>query len=433
MAGPWEKYTNPPSAGPWQKYSTEPQNVQAYSGGILPLSKDAQGNVRWDWDAGIPGALKRAVTLPGDVAAGEVDPFSDEAIGRAADLGLFFTPMNPGVRAGERAIPGEGRARMRKTAPPSIDDLKAAAGAGFQKARKANILYDAASVASGASALRASLERDGVLAELAPKTFALIAKLENPPEGSAATVAGLLAARRSFQHAAGDFNNPTEQLAAQRGIRSIDQFLSRPPPEGVVAGATAAAKNVGRTVREANQNYAAAKRSERITGIEDAATIRAGAANSGKNLGNSIRQRTASVVLTPKGRRGFTPKEVGELSNVATGTWGRNRARDLGNLLGGGGGLGAAVTGGMGGLAGAHYGGLAGALIGGGLPLAGWAAKAGENRATAAALRKVDEATRRRSPLFRNVPSDPRSPEYRAMLVRLLLQTRPMPESDQGQ
>lgn len=113
MAGPWEKYQPAaPSSGPWTKYAapeaapveTPPQEkAQPYQGSILPLSRDAEGNVSFDSNAGIVGAVKRAFTLPGDVMAGKVAPSSEEAIERSADFAGIFGPMSPAMGTG-RAI-----------------------------------------------------------------------------------------------------------------------------------------------------------------------------------------------------------------------------------------------------------------------------------------------------------------------------------------
>jgi hypothetical protein len=129
MAGPWEKYAAPQasapaaSAGPWAKYAkpqeqpastpspqavnpaaastSEPAQSQAYQGKILPISRDAEGNVSFDSNAGLLGAVKRAITLPGDVLAGEVDPTSDEGIGRAVEFGSVFLPASPAAGTGK--------------------------------------------------------------------------------------------------------------------------------------------------------------------------------------------------------------------------------------------------------------------------------------------------------------------------------------------
>ena len=79
-----------------------PQPDQSYQGKILPISRDAQGNVSFDSDAGILGAVKRAVTLPGDVMAGKVDPTSEEGIGRAAEFaGVFGGTPTPAAGTGK--------------------------------------------------------------------------------------------------------------------------------------------------------------------------------------------------------------------------------------------------------------------------------------------------------------------------------------------
>lgn len=76
-----------------------------FSGGILPFSRDAQGNVSFDSNAGVLGmargaisSIKEAVTLPGDVYRGRVDPTSDEAVQRGFDLATLATPSAPRAR-----------------------------------------------------------------------------------------------------------------------------------------------------------------------------------------------------------------------------------------------------------------------------------------------------------------------------------------------
>jgi hypothetical protein len=113
MAGPWEKYATPAPAaapGPWSKYAApeqpaapqvEQEPSQGYSGSILPLSKDAEGNVSFDSNAGIVGAIKRAVMLPGEAMAGNIDPGSQEAIERSAEFAGVFGPMSAASGTGK--------------------------------------------------------------------------------------------------------------------------------------------------------------------------------------------------------------------------------------------------------------------------------------------------------------------------------------------
>lgn len=74
---------------------------KAYSGGILPFSIDEQGNKSFDSDAGILGSIKRAVMLPGEVMAGEVDPMSQEGLGRSLEAASVFLPMSPAAGTGK--------------------------------------------------------------------------------------------------------------------------------------------------------------------------------------------------------------------------------------------------------------------------------------------------------------------------------------------
>ena len=396
----------------------------SYSGGVLPFTRDAEGNVAFDINAGIPGAIKRALTLPGEVYKGEVDPMSPEGMDRAIEMGTVVSPVNPAIRAGDRAIPGMASARRPvKVEPPSAERLKAVGSAGFDAAREMGVDYSAPAVAKMATGIRAELEKDGILAELAPKTFQILAKLENPPEGGVAPLVGLEAARRAFGNAAKDFSNPTEQLAAKRIMERLDEFVTARDPSTVVAGPATAAANV---IEEARANYAAGKRSDRITGATEKAEGRAKATGSGANIDNAIRQRIETLLQNPKQAAGFTSEERRLLKLVSNGSATRNAVRRLGNMLGGGGGLGAVVAGGAGGIAGGAMGGPAGVLLGVGAPLVGMTARAVANAGTRRAARRVDLATRRRSPLYRQMQEEAGTivpnPELRSALSRMLLE-----------
>lgn len=411
-----------------QRAAQAGQAVQ--KGNILPISKDSSGNVSFDPDAGIFGYLKRAFTLPGEAMRGEVPVAdsqgmpSDQAIGRAMEMGSVVTPMTPGIRAGEQAIPGVGRAmRQANVEPPSAEALKMAAKSGYDEVRDAGVDYTAQSVVNMADDIARALEADGVLGELAPKTFKILDKLRAAPEGSVAPISGVEAARRSFGNAAKDFANPTEQLAAKRAMAGLEKFVASPPEEAVVAGAAAEA---GGKLAAARGNYAAFKRSEKLTGLGEAADIRAAVANSGQNADNATRQRLASLLLKPKDAAGFDGAERAAIEQVARGVPGANPARTVGNILGGGGGLGTLLTGGIGGGAGAILGNAPGAVIGATLPPAiGAGLKQVAAALTKGGLSKVDRMTRKRSPLYEEMlKRAAKEPDYdlrRALRLRALL------------
>jgi hypothetical protein len=398
---------------------------KAYTSAVLPLSRDEKGSIHFDSNAGILGSIKRAISLPGDVYTGKVDPMSDEGIGRSMELAGIASPVNPAVRLGDFAL-GSVTRGMRKPPPPSAEALRSASGAGYDAARNMGVDYSSEAVGKLASGLRTGLEQDGILAELAPKTFSVLGKLESAPEGSVAPLSGIEAARRAFGNASKDFNNPTDQLAANRLVRGLDEFMSGSDPSAVVAGPAAAA---GKAITDARGNYAAARRSETLMGrgeqdyssVANRADLNAGTANSGQNLDNAIRQQAKSVLTNRTKSAGYSPEELSALEDVARGSPTRNAVRMIANLLGGGGGMGAAVTAGIGGGAGLATGSTALTAAGVASPVVGMLAKQLSNGLTSRALNKVDELVRMRSPLAESMPLVAAPADRRAALVRLLL------------
>lgn len=494
MPGPWDNYQPPPApsvaagasavavppaaAGPWQSYAAPsaspatptPVTVQSaplpgttglggvslvpatggplpssggtgkganfppWSAGVLPISSDQTGAIRFDPHAGILGSITSGATLPGDVYTGKVDPLSQEGIQRAAQLATIATPVNPAVRAGEAWLPGPaGVGRPGTVAAPTADQLYAAASSGYDKARGMGVVYTSRSVSNVAAAARTNLEQDGIIAELAPKTFSIVSKLENPPPNSTAPFTGVEAARRALGNAAQDYTNPTEAMAARRVISALDDFVTNPDPANVVAGPAA---DVAATVKDARGNYAAASRSDKLQGIENAADLRAAAANSGQNGDNAIRSRVASLLLNPKQLSGFSADEQALLREVAEGSASRNVLRFVGNLLGGGGGWGSVATGVAGAVGGEQVGGLPGLIAGAAIPAVGVAAKQAANAATRRSLNAADAAVRSRSPLYNQMtsltpPTIVPNPALRSAMARALLSAgqAPPPQS----
>ena len=393
MADEWDQFPD----DPWSEF---PDAQEPYSGAILPFSKDAQGNVSFDSNAGILGAIKRVVEFPAEAMRGNIDPLSDEGIARAAETGLMFSPLSAASRGG-LGWAGAAKGQARKPPVPTAEQLESTAGFGFNMARKMDVRYDPVAVQEMVDTVRARLHADGFRRSNAKKVFSELDNLARPAEpGAFASIDDLHSVRMALSRAArplADGSNADEAAAAARIIDAIDGFITKPDPSSVVAGPAAAAGNVW---KDAVKNYAAGKRSDRLMGIEESTLRRAKANNSGLNIDNTIRQRVASVLDSPAKRRGFSPEEIGLLEEVANGTATRNTLRWAGNILGGGGG----VAGGIAGGAGFAAFGLPGTVAAIGAPLA---AKLGGNKLTKNALRRVDTATRKRSPLYQQSPMLP--------------------------
>ncbi len=231
--------------------------------------------------------------------------------------------------------------------------------------------------------------------------------------------------QRALKEIAGKTNDrggPTVDAgAATKALAELNGFVSKLPEEAVLAGPASRAFSLR---KDADANYAAGKRSEDITGRVERADIRAGAVNSGQNVGNTIRQRMADI-LTRKGQdRGYTEAELSTIEGLVKGGAAENTLRNVGGALGGSGGLAASphvLAGGAAALATGNP-----LMLGiSALPLAGMGMKSGAEAITRSKVGKLDQATRERSPLYQNSPNVPStsavSPEARTALIRSML------------
>lgn len=425
----------------------QPAAQPAYSGTILPMSRDAQGNVSFDSNAGIVGMVKRAITgagsavaLPGDVYTGKTSVIgpdghtNPEVIGRAAELAGLATPVNPAIRAGDRAIPGVAKALTReKPVVPTTEELAAAGKADITAARNSGLEVTSDSLANWSRQAQQDLFEKGIHPVDAPATYAKLKELETAPAGSFVTASNLQSLRESLGHTAQNFNPNAakDQLAASRSIGGLDKFLPSLDASSVVAGSPAATAQL---FERGRGNYAAAMRSNDITGVLDRANTgiveraeaRAQAANSGRNLDNTLRQKIASLLEKPKEVSGLSNAEITALNESMGGSGARNTARYIGNVLGGGGGFGQAFTGSLGAGVGAMFGGTPGAVIGAGVPIAaGAGAKSVANMLAKRSVKSVDELLRKRSPLYQErlaaSPMEAEKLATRETIARLLL------------
>lgn len=423
---------------------------------------------------GVIQGAQSAVTLPGDVYKEATQPqpsqISDSdvstlSVPRAMEFASLFSPVNPAVRAGDRAIPGVSKAMQPdKPVVPTAKEL-VDAGASDIKAGKASDLRISPDAIKGYSQ---KIQNDLFGGQNpihpidAPNTFAKLKELEAAEPGSFFTPQGLQTLREHLGATAQNFNEKgaKDQLAASRAIKQLDEFLPSLDAADVVAGAPAAtgpatkeqlvaqaiagkreADRVAGLFERGRGNYAAGMRSNDISGNLDRATTgileraegRAQATNSGRNIDNTIRSKVASVLERPKELSGLNEAEITALEGVRDGGVGRNTARYIANLAGGGGGGGQTVMAAIGGGVGASVGGVPGAIAGAAIPAGvGAVSKTIANRLAKRDLRGVDELLRQRSPLFRERVANPTmsavSPEKRAAIARILMQMGLMQE-----
>lgn len=387
---------------------------EPYTSSILPLSVDASGGYHFDPNAGILGSVKSAVTAPGDALQGKFDAYSPEGQARARETASLISPVSPGSVGSKLLTPKI----------PTAEELRAAAKSGYDSIRASGVDYAPHAVKGFADDLANSLNAESRIAENNPELFALLKKIQNPPPGaSGARLSDLDALRQRLGDIAGSPDRG-KSAAATIAIKRLDDFLENPDPSHLVAGASPAtgstlpsvpgsdatrlAAEAAQTLRDARGNSAAAFRSDKITGLQDAAEYRAAAANSGQNIDNAIRQRLAGILIKDKEGRGFSPAELDKIESIVFGSKGANASRTIGNMLGGGGGFPAAINAIAGGTTAAVASGNPWmALTGAVLPAVGYGAKAVENSLSKSQVRALDEALRSRSPLYQQRVANP--------------------------
>lgn len=392
---------------------------------------------------GLGTAALDAGTLPHDVMkeAQQAPPaqISDSDVSRlsapaALNFASILAPVNPGVRAGDRAFPGILRATTDvKAVVPTTAELAKAGASDINAAKNSGLVLTGSSIGDASKQIQQQLYDSGVHPVQADSTFKLLKEIENAPPGATFTAANLQSLREALGGIAQNFNPnfAQDQLAASRAIKGLDKFLPNVAEKDVLAGAPSATSEL---FTKGRGNYAAAMRSNNLTGELDRANTglleraqnRAQAANSGKNLDNTIRSKIAALLEKPKEVSGLSDGEISALNDTVQGGVARNSARYVGNLLGGGGGIGQAVMASLAAAPGFVAGGVPGAILTGSVPaVIGSGAKAVANSLAKRSLNAADELIRQRSPLFLDrqgkAGTEVVSPEKRAAIVRALM------------
>lgn len=357
------------------------------------------------WPARFAKTLFSAATLPGDVALGKVSMVGEdgqtnpEIINRSAELASVASPLAPTARMG---VGWAGALKSKDAPAPTQEALASAANSGYDKARSLGVELHPRSLAELSERINSALTDIGINGELAPKTFGILNRIKDAPADSVVTVPNLETLRRSFGHAAGDFSNPTEQLAAGRAKRDLADYLASIPDKDVVRGPAA---EVSGLVKNANANYAANQRSEQISDALKKAELQTASTHSGRNLDNKTRQSFVKLLTNDKASAGFAQPELDAAESIIKGSYTADLMRSAGNFLGGGGGLGMLHGSSIGAAGGASFAGPLGAAIGATtVPALGYMLKKGADASTLSKVQAFQEMVRRRSPLGESMP-----------------------------
>lgn len=384
--------------GKWggdEKYSNAVGSYFADRYGSLEAAKKALATD----PVGVAGDL--SVILTGGGSLAERAPGVLGKVGEVArTAGDILNPvMGPAKAIGAAA--DEYKRLVKPVTAPTTDALYEAADAAYNHPSIEELIVKPSALKQWKDETVVALNRKGFNAKLSPKSFGIVDELDAAPANSFVSGQNVDTLRRTLKKAAAS-TDPTEAETARAMISSLDDFLGNIPKDAVLRGDPA---KVSEALTEARGNYAAAKRSDVIDDKLERADRQAGSANSGMNIDNATRQRIKDILNSNKLKRGFSKDEIAQMESIVRGTPVQNVSRRLGNMLGGGGGLGTTLVGSVGAAAGASHAGPLGAAVGALAPVIGYAFKKLSAAMSQADVRKLQEIVRSRSPLGRQMQS----------------------------
>jgi hypothetical protein len=374
-----------------------PLGATAAGAKALGLAGDSLPGMMWR------GGASGAAIGGTDAAARGENPITGAAMGGTFGL------AGP---VGGRIVGGITRG-LAGTNAPTAEALDDAASAAYRDPTIDAVQFKPDAIGNLADSIRTDLNSNKLNVRRAPDTHGLLDDLSTPINGNTFTVDDLETTRQLLGKTAGNFTDPVDQTAAVRAKQMIDNYLGNVPQSDLLTGDANAANA---TLQSARGNYAAMMRSNTLQGQLDRGELNAAVANSGQNLDNALRQRVKAILVSPSQRSGFSPDEIVQMQRVARGTPTGNTLRFVGNLLGGGGGLGAVVSG----AAGYATAGPAGALV----PAVGLAAKKLAAASTQRQAAILDQMVRARSPLGSAMPQPNQQATALAAMRRAALASR---------
>lgn len=325
-------------------------------------------------------ALARAPGIAGKI--GEV----------AATVGDVANPMMGAAKLAGATVGKLGKfGKVSSEGVPSTEDLRAAADEAYSHPAIKELSVKPSAVQDWRGAAATDLNDQGFTDELAPRTHGVLRHIDKLAAEGPISGQKLDVVRKMLGRAA-SVPDATERAAASHAIGSLDNFVAEIPEGAVLKGDP---QKVSQVLADARGNYAAAKRSETVSGAVDRAKLNADSANSGQNIDNATRQRIKAILTNDKARRGYSAEEIRQMQKIVKGTFKGNVARFAGNLMGGGGGLGSTVS--------ASIGAAAAGPIGAATPVLGYALKKLGSAVTSNEVNKLQSLIRSRSPLANQI------------------------------
>lgn len=293
--------------------------------------------------SGVGGLAARTAALGADGATlgyvqakgNDTDALTGVATGALGGVG--------GNLIGEAVGAGVGKAAGLFNTKPKVmtaDELKAAGGAAYRKAKDAGVVFKPEAVGRLRDTVYNDMAEFGYDPALQPGAAVVFNRLERLAEGGNVGLDGLESVRRI---ASNGFNptNPSNNALLGKISERIDEFASGVRPTDVLLGDTGAAT---KALSEGRDYWSRFRKLEKVQELLDRAERRAGSTGSGGNVENATRQELRKILDNKKLMRGFTADEREAIRAAVLGTGTQNALRLVGKLSPQGNGLMAALS-----------------------------------------------------------------------------------------
>lgn len=258
--------------------------------------------------------MNGAQSLPGLVGRGAIEGAAygglsgagrseaEDLTGRLADAGTGAA-WGGVLGGGTSGLVGALAGKAAKAAVPTVDDLKAEAGALYAKAENSGVTFPKAEVKTVADDISALAITEGIDPTLHPRATAALKRLMEAAD-TGMTVQNAQTMRRILAAASKDPMNPDEARIVGKMLEKFDDMVAAKSPE----------------LAEARAIYHQAKKGELIEQAIELARIRAGQYGNG-GMENALRTEFRALARKiEKGQlKGLSAEEVSAINKVAEG------------------------------------------------------------------------------------------------------------------
>ena len=253
------------------------------------------------------------------------------------------------------------QAALKKSAAPSIDELKTAAREVYNEIDNLGATVNSSRVTGLARDLSTTIRGEGFNKRIHPKVAAALDEFEKV-KGTNQPISNLDTLRKVARSAASSIE-PDEARLGSIMVGKVDDFLDNLDQAALVGGN---ADEVGRKFKDARQLWQRARKGDDIEYAFERAK------NQASGFENGLRTQFRSILNNKKKMRGYTPEEKAAMEQVVRGGGLENTAKAIGKFGFSEGQATSMLMGSLGVAGGAAVGGSAGAVA---VPLIGQVSK----------------------------------------------------------